>query len=225
MAIVKLAVTTTLPIIEQRIRKKSHTLSAQQSKIISAQMEDIIHSALVNVRTLFGMYLDSVFSTDATVTESTNKIDISTLDIANYNNLTLYDITHGPIPILETDQFFQDKFNLSADTKLLIARVTRLTITGNDKLAIETVRGSTVSSPGNTITLVYPRNPIKTIKSDADLHLDIPEGLTPLVESMAVVDCYTIVKREAPKEAVNNVAAYLQLKAAEYGVELKPRTS
>lgn len=194
MAFIKLAVTTTLPVMQANVRKKTGTLSEEESELLKPELDNICHNAIVAVRTRYGKSLNGLYKTSETVTEASNLIVISTKDIFDIFDMELYDGTHGQVPLLRTVQFNNLRTLYAGETDALFAHISNIVATDN-KLQIQTLRGSAVTTPG-TLTLSYPRNPVKTVNSDTDKKLDLPEHLIPEAEDMAARAVLQLLKEK-----------------------------
>lgn len=185
-----LATTTTLAALKAIIRDRTGTLDVQDSELIDTTMTNLVHQAIMTVRTLAGPFLDLAYNTDTTVTaEVTSKaIDISAFDIADVNVISLYgclyDVVHGPIPIYGLSQFNAECKSYANNPTALFATITNMVVTGNDKvLAIKLFVGSGVAL--GTLTFTYPRNPRKVV-IETDL-IDIPERYVQTVADIAAI--------------------------------------
>lgn len=219
MPITPLAVNTTLASMKERVRAQSNTVSPQGSGIIEPEMTNLIHHAIVMLRTLLGAIVDPVYSTNETVVESTNIIDVSTVDIANTNKISLYDATHGVIPLVSDREFDSLRTlyaNTSLSTEQLFAKITSSTSSG---LRIQTHRGSSKATPG-TLTLTYPRNPVKATTEATKL--DLPERYVPIAADLATVMVYRKLKQAPPAEIDQRVTSFIRSQAAMLGLEVTP---
>jgi hypothetical protein len=205
-----LAVNKTLALFTERVRGQTSTISEQESGINKLEMNNIIQSSVMFVRSLLGKVVDGWYSTNATVTESSNNIGISTLDIADISGLRLYDATHGSVPIVSDTEF--DTFRtLYAGTTIVTEQMyARVTTTADAALKIQTVRGATKATPG-TLTLTYPRNPIKATASASKI--DLPEKYIPAAEDVAAMMVFRRQAKAPPSDIDKRVLAFLQMTA------------
>lgn len=189
MAFTVLGKNTSLGRAMALIRMRTGTLDVQESEIFDPQLVDVVHQAVLAAAAKLPKerYSTTVTSAASEIAEASNLIDISTLDIADQakESMALIDATHGDIPIIDSSLFnsLKSHYTASALTNGLFARLTNIKATDN-KLQIQTYRGSTVATPG-ALEFTFIRNP-KYITTMTAM-LDIPEDLIPFVIEVAVV--------------------------------------
>lgn len=208
MAFVPLATTTDLKTFRAMVRLKTGTVTIQESQLLDTSLDDIIHAAVVDVRTRLAQKLDEKYMTEAKsadgdIAEASNLIDVSTLGIADAGKITLYDSTNGPIPIKTPTEFDNIKTLYSATSlaSAMFARLVNVKATDN-KLQIETYRGTSVATPG-ALVLTYPRVPVKA--AAATTKIDLPEDMIPLAEDVAVIMVSELLKKSPPADVVARV--------------------
>lgn len=225
MAFKTIGTVTTLASIKANAVLQAGAISQQESEILDFQLNDIIHRAIVFVRSMFGRLLDSFYQTSATVTEVAGKIDISTLDLADVNRFALYDSVSKKIPIVSNEIFYeiQTLYSPSDLAQAIFGRVANIMDTDN-KLEIETFRGSqksaSVSGYSGVVTLTYPRNP-KKVTTDTE-YVDLPEHLVPLATDVATVAISRKLLRKPPEDVEARLTAQLNAAAAQIGLAITP---
>jgi hypothetical protein len=190
MALTPLSINTDLKTFKANVRANTKTISVQQSQLLEPFLDDIVHNAVTSVRTEFSQqlankYLMEAKSTDSDITETSNLIDISTLEVFDVNSMDLRDATHGPIRFKSSTEFdnLRTIYSTTHLADALFARVVNVKAT-NNKIQIETYRGSNVTTAGN-LTLTYERN-AKKATADAT-KIDLPDEFMPLAIERATI--------------------------------------
>jgi hypothetical protein len=211
MAFIPLATTTTLQDFKAVVRMATGTVSVQESLLLEATLDEIVHASIVGVRSRLGPGLDEKYLTEAKsangeIAEASNLIDISTLEIADVTRMSLLDATNGAIPFKRSEEFNGLKAIYSATmlANALFARVVNVLAT-NNKMQIETFRGMNVATAG-ALTLTYYRNPKKATAETTKL--DLPEELIPIAEDVAIVKVFEFLKKSPPSDVGRRVTAF-----------------
>ena len=207
---------TTLAAFKAQVRSQTGTTSVQASGILEPTLTNIVHSAIKWVRGIAGKLLD-VYSTSTTVTESGNLIDISALNIYDYNRMKLFDATHGEFSFKSSEEFYTLKSLLlsSAEAFGLFCHVTFI----SDKSQIQTYRGNSVGTAG-TLTLVYQRNPTKTT-TETD-KLDLPESYMPIAIAVASRMVFERQGKAVPAEITSLISGFVAGCASQLGTDVTP---
>ena len=188
MALTPIAINTSLGRFIAMMRMKSGTLEDQELEIFNLQAVDVAHYAICETA---NSVPKKKYQTSSIVTETSNLIDLSTLDIADKDlvQMSLYDSTVGNIPLLEVQEF--DKLRSRYTTAELVSTFFAKIDTTSDKLQIKTYRGANVVSPG-TLTFTYIRNPF--YQTSMTGMVDLPEELVPTAIEVATKHILEIVK-------------------------------
>lgn len=173
-----LAINTTLAIAADLVREKAGVLDQQESEVFNLQLVDYIHQAILVVSQKVPK---SKYTTEITVTETANFIDVSTLDFASVekDDLALIDSLSGTMSFVEHQEFNQI-LNLYSTADLANALIGHISNVGG-KWQIETIRGT--NKPKGTLTFHYVRNPIYT--QTFSTLIDLPEEFVPQMIDIA----------------------------------------
>lgn len=220
MAFVPIAPVTDLETVKATIRSQSATLNAQHTEVLSLQLTDIVHLSVQFVRNFAGKVLDQFYSTSVAVTEATNLINISTLDISDIHRMFLNDATQGRVAILSETKFYsiQQLYTAAQLADAIFAMISNVLDT-DTRMSIRTFRGTNRTTVG-TLTLVYPRNPTKAAADTSKL--DIPESYIPIVIDVATVMVFRKVNQKPPSEVEGRVMSFTQAQAQGIGVKISP---
>lgn len=222
MAFVPVGVNTTLAQFKERVRAQSNTISPQESGVIEPELTNLIHAAVVQIRATLDKLVDQHYAITETVTEDSNLIDISTKDISDINRITLYDATHGAVPLVTSSDF--DSLltvfkNTTLATEYLFGCVKNILSGGDNKLCIKTARGTSKATPG-TLTLTYPRNPVKATLEAGKI--DLPEKYIPAAQDLATTMVYRKLMKTPPVDVDRRLSAFMQAQAAMLGLKVEP---
>lgn len=222
MAFKKLAQYTTLDLMMANVRSQTGAMSEQESVVFEAQITDVCHNAILLIRSIFNKFLDTLYNTIETVTETNEVINIQDKDIFNIHEMHLYDATHGPVPIMQRTLFNSLRHIYGSTNRLataLFGTIGNKTVGTDEVLVIEIYRGSSKVTPG-TLTLTYPRNPKKVEIGDADRYLDLPEHLVPIATDIATLAIHGKLQRTPPVEVSERIQAVLGPIAAQVGLRI-----
>jgi hypothetical protein len=216
----------TLASFKAVVRTQSNSLSQQETGLIDLQLNDIIHNAVLLVRSMMGRVLDPWYTVEATLGSTTitagfGTITIATLSIADVNKITLYDPTLLEIPVVPYVQFNALRAlytSAQIGTTDAIACVEAETGTPN-VLSIAFYTGA--SSPLTTVTIQYPRNPVK-VTIDIDT-IDLPDHLIPIAQDMATVSIYRKLSKTAPTDVESRVTNFITSQVAQLGLKVSPQ--
>lgn len=199
----------TLASFKANVRNQSGTMSQQESGIIETQMNDIVHNAILLVRSLMGRMVDGFYITNTTlgsitITSGYGTITIATYSIADVNGISLYDATLKEIPVLPVSKFNAIRTLYSLTTTQAIASVFSTSGTPNI-LSIAIATGAV--GPLTTVQINYPRNPVK-VSADADT-IDIPDYLVPIAQDIATVSIFRKLSKAAPSDLEGRVVSFI----------------
>ena len=186
MPFIPLAINTTLADFEAGIRKKRGALSEQESQLFTKQLGRVIYRALASIRKRYAPELNDKYWTDETVTESSNLINISALDVYDFTTVELSDSTHGPFIFVGENEFsnLTTIYSAAQLANAMFAEISNISSGGNNAQHVRTYRGTNKTTPG-TLTFSYCRNVKKP--TSASEKLDLPEEFIPLAEDLAAV--------------------------------------
>jgi len=179
MAHVSIATVTTLGQVLDEIRERTDTISEEESELYRLPLANLFHDALLMIREQMPpeMMKDFYRTEPATVTETSNLVDISALDIwsTSPTDMTYYDSKNGVAAMMRQSQFDNMKTIYSTEglANFFIAYVSNIVAT-NSKLQIRTFRGTALATDG-TRKLGYIRNPVKVVTMSA--YPDCSEGM------------------------------------------------
>jgi hypothetical protein len=164
MAQVPIATVTTLAQMMAEIRERTNTVSQEESELYDVPLVNLCHDAILLVKSKQDpKQMARFYATDVTVTESSNLVDISTLDIASADpkDLMYLDTANG-VALMITAAAFQNLKVIYSATDMAYMFIAYIASQGttDPKFQIKTFRGSALVSPG-TLSLVYLRNPAK----------------------------------------------------------------
>lgn len=178
MSHVSIATITTVEQAIDEVRERTDTISEEESELYFLPMANMLHDAIIEVRAAFARkdqiyrtMLKDFYWSESTVTEATNLVDISALDIwwdaVNVDELTYYDATNKSATMM-TQAKYNDLKTIYSDAMMadfFLAYAANILAT-NNKFQLRTFRGANLGAAG-ALTLGYPRNPVKrTQRSD-----------------------------------------------------------
>lgn len=195
MSFVSIATQMTLGQTIDDVRERTNTISEEESELYRIPLVNMIHDAILSVRSVIAQkdgihqeMLKDFYWTEGTVTEASNLVDISTLDIwwegANFHELTYFDVNNGGATLMTQEKFNNLKtiYSDAMMANFFIGYPANILAT-NNKFQIRTFRGSSLASAG-ALTLGYPRNPYKrTLNTDL---MDATEEMMRTVVEMCV---------------------------------------
>jgi len=214
MAFKPLGVVTTLQTAKDYIRNILNIENEQETLIFNKQLINIIHEAILVVRFRLGQALDSFYYTEVTgLSETSNKIDISSFDIADIQKCKLVYNGNLNVPILSITEYnlLMSIYDSTSLANAVFGYIANQSIGQDTKLCIYVYRGSGVGAP-STVKFSYTRNPQKAV-SETD-YLDIPENFATIVKDIAVVLMAKKMNKVVPTNISEKVKDYIQEKGA-----------
>ena len=104
-----LATTTTLAAIKAQILGQLGAISAQETGILNLEMNDLVHQAIMSIRSAAGKLRDDFYSTNDSITFAGTtpdfSVSVATKAIANLRAVTLYHAALGEIPIVNVARY------------------------------------------------------------------------------------------------------------------------
>ncbi len=207
-----LATTTTLGNMKAQVRGQLGAVSEQESGIISIEMNDIIHQAITNLRTILGSILNGFYRTKGAVTPTGTtpnySISVAATEIADIHDVALYNPTFGEIPIFNLKKFNAYR-TLYSSTDIGTTKAFATIANSETALATQSVltlnifSGAATSTPLAATEFSYTRYP-KKVTSDINT-LDIPETYIPLVRDIATVYVEKRLSRTPSADVVNSI--------------------
>jgi hypothetical protein len=215
--------TYTLALFKAGVRAQSDSLSQQESQLIDLELVDIIHNSAMMVRTLLGRVLDPFYMSEQTLgtitfTAGFATITIATYSIADINGLTLYDPTLKEVPILPYMQFNALRSLYTATQIGTTDAIATVEVEAGTPNVLSLAFWSGVSSPITTMTIQYPRNPVK-VSTDADT-IDLPDYLIPIAQDMATMSVFRQVSRVPPVDVESRVTSFVSSQIAALGLKI-----
>lgn len=216
----------TLASFKAVVRTQSNSLSQQESGIIDLQLNDIIHNAVLLVRTMLGRAIDSFYMTQVTLgtislTSGLGAVTIATYSIADPTRVSIFDPTLKEIPVLSATQF--NALRALYTTTQVGATAGFATIEAAagtpNVLKVEIYTGA--SGTITTALLYYPRNPEK-VTTDANT-IDLPDHLIPIAQDMATVSIYRRLSKQAPLDVENRVTSFINSQVSQLGLKITPQ--
>lgn len=173
MAHISIATQTSLDQAMEEVRERTGSWSEADSELYRLALANLIHDAILLVRgglarkdEAHRTELKNFYWTEAPETSETNNlIDISALDIwwdvAGIKGLTLYDDANGTAKTLTQAEFIELKtiYTTEMMADFFFAYVANIA----EKFQLKTFRGLNLN-PIGTLTLGYPRNPVKGLE-------------------------------------------------------------
>jgi hypothetical protein len=220
MALIPLSSTTLLE-FRSRVKGQSSSIVDQFSGVMGNAWDDLIHDAVVFIRSLAGVVLKEQYMTRASVSEVSNLIDIHTYKIADLQGVTLFDETHGSVPIRSTAEFFglRTLYGSAGNPNGLFAHYISMVDGDIRGFAIETFRGTNKATPG-ALKFNYPRVPEKPT-TDAG-YIDLPDYLIPIGIDAATVMAFRRIGRVPPTDIDGRVVAFVNSQVAALGLSVTP---
>lgn len=210
-----LATTTTLANMTVQVRGQLGVVSEQESGIISLEMNDIIHQAITNLRTILGSIVKDFYITKGTIltagvsgTTPNFTVDISAKEIADVHDLALYHTTFGEIPILPLKKYnaYRTLYTASdvGTTKAFAAVAnTETALATQSVLTMNIYSNAAATSAFNNTEFSYPRFPKKVTTGTNTL--DFPEIYMPLLRDVATVYMEKRISRTPSADVVNAI--------------------
>ena len=164
MAITPIATVTTLGQTIDEIRERTGTISEEESELYFLPLANLIHDAIVLVKDKQDPAAMRTFYTTepVTVTETSNLVDLSVLDIASMmvDDISYYDSANGSATLFGILAFqnFKTIYSTAQMANMFLAYVGNI----GQKMQLRTYRGSALM-PAGTLTFGYIRNPKKTV--------------------------------------------------------------
>lgn len=213
MAITPLSTDTTLADFEAVLQSRTDTESVQKSGILLDEIDDIIHNAVKQVRTIAKKALaPSYVTVTAFVPSADGIIDLSTTSIFELSpaNIVLRDTAIGEIDVVP-EAMWQDLRRLYPAGSLNEACFARVA-TIAEKLSIEIYRGAGLVAYG-TVSLTYSRMPVKALA--AATKIDLPDDKIPIAEDIATLLLMGRLGRQVPRDVEQRVVMFIttQMKA------------
>ena len=207
-----LATTTTLANMKAQVRGQLGAVSEQESGILSIEMNDIIHQAITNLRAILGKLVADFYRTKGSISPTGTtpdfSITVAAKEIADVNDVALYNATLKEIPIVSAKKFNALRtlysaseigtthgFATIANTETALATQSVLTLYIYSNVASQTTLAST--------EFYYSRFP-KKVTTDADT-LDLPEIYIPIARDIATVYVEKRLSRTPSADVVNAI--------------------
>jgi hypothetical protein len=215
----------TLAAFKAFVRAQTGAMSQQESGLLELQLNDIVHNAIVFVRSILGRAIDGFYNTEQvlgsiTFSSGWGSITIATYSIADINKIRIFDPTLKEIPVLSYTKFnaLRSVYS-SSDISSTHAIATVAASSGTPNVL--KIEFFSASGTITTATLYYPRNPVK-VTTDTDT-LDLPDHLIPIAQDVATVSVFKKLKKEPPADANQNVMSFVQGQIQQLGYKVSPQ--
>lgn len=190
-----LAVTTTLNLMIARVRDALGAASEQASELLTADITDVVHNAIILTRKSLGVALDEFYTLPVTSISLSGTMpnytaSVAAMDISQMESRTLYSSTlGGQVPIYSADEFDQIK-TLYDSTEIGDNAIANIAQASGTLASLPTVSAMTIrvysgyASAATDLQLTVMRSP-RYVTTGTDT-LDIPDMYVDLVEGKAI---------------------------------------
>jgi hypothetical protein len=223
-----LATDTTLQNFRAQVLGQLGINSIKDAGITKPELDDILHSAISNFRSVAGSLVDGFYMTQdttlvaaGTLVSNLVAVDISTLRVADISKCSLFVTSYGEIPIVSRRKFAAIRSLYSAaalTTTGAVASIFSGSSTSTATLTLDVYAGGTGALTG--AVFVYPRNPIKQI-TDAD-KIDLPQTYVPLVRDIATTYLAKRLAKAIPGDVQTSVQNGVASLIAQLGLDMSP---
>lgn len=202
-------------------------MSEQESGIIDNEMNNLVHTAIQNTRSVLGKLVDNFYmtrKTDLAFSGTTPDFtaSVAAVGIADVNAISLYHATLKEIPLVTPRRFDAIRTLYAASDIGTTKGVATIASTDATPNVLTIYLYSNIAAAPSSVTLSYPRNP-KKITVDSDT-LDIPENFIPIARDICTLYVIKKLERQASPDVVNALTAQLNPYMAQLGLNLSPNT-
>jgi hypothetical protein len=213
MAFTPLAVTTTLGSFKTQVRAATGAIDPQTSGLLDLTLNDLVHQAVVLVRSIGATALDEFYWTRWTSgVETSLVIPVSTLDFSSARQIVVYDSVDGDITIIPSDRFYALQGLYSA-TDLADAIFAHIRTNTDGAISVELFRGTSKTDQASTLTIMFPRTPTKATLETAKI--DLPEAYIPAALDVAEVMTFRLLGKVPPTDLERRVKDFISMKISE----------